>query len=344
MTTVVYILVTLLSVTAYPIEHASWLDYIRYISDPANQDKLSGWEAVPAFYAVHHYLGDAGVTALLLALFGAIITSLIGNTMALSRLLYAADRTGSAPEFLKIRNKQGNPSAAIYFVVGISMLIPFIGRTAIGWIVDITTLGATIIYGLVSYAVFKDARKHSKRTEQITGLAGLILMLVFVLVILLPNLFFVGAMATEAYILFDLWAVIGLIYFRRLVIKDKDRNYGHSVLVWVILLMFVLFASMMWVAQQTQSITNSTMEDISTYYSSGGDPSGLAAYLEQQSQKIHNANALYTIASFAIFIVSAAIILSNYLKMKKQRIAALLFCVYRRRKALPASIWLCFFL
>ena len=147
MSTAVYILVTLLSVTAYPPEYPSWLDYI---DDMGN---LSGFKAVPAFYAINYYLGGTGVTILMLALLGAIITSLIGNTMALSRLLYAAGREKTAPSLFEKCSNKGNPKNAVYFIVIVSALIPFIGRTAIGWIVDVTTLGATIIYGLISYAV-----------------------------------------------------------------------------------------------------------------------------------------------------------------------------------------------
>ena len=111
---------------------------------------LSGFKAVPAFYAVNYYLGSTGVTILILALFGAILTSLIGNTMAVSRLLYAGGRDGGAPSWLSRLNDKGNPYHAILAVVLISVFIPFLGRTAIGWIVDVTTLGATIIYGLIS--------------------------------------------------------------------------------------------------------------------------------------------------------------------------------------------------
>lgn len=52
-TTALYVLVTILSVTAFPPEYATWLDYIR---DCGN---LEGVKGLPAFYAAHYYLGDA---------------------------------------------------------------------------------------------------------------------------------------------------------------------------------------------------------------------------------------------------------------------------------------------
>ena len=150
-TTVLYLFVSLLSISAYPPEYESWLAYIQ------DMGNLEGIKAVPAFYAADHYLGQAGVTVLMLALFGVILTSLIGNMLALSRLLYAAGREGEAPQALKKLNKRGIPQNAIFAVVAISVLIPFLGRTAIGRIVDVTTLGATLIYGGISHAVFKHA-------------------------------------------------------------------------------------------------------------------------------------------------------------------------------------------
>ena len=314
MSTALYLLVTLLSVTAYPPEYATWLDYIR------DMGNLTGFKAVPAFYVVNYYLGSTGVFILMLALLGAILTSLIGNTMAVSRLLYAGGRDGGAPAWLAVRNDKGNPSHAILAVVLISVLIPFLGRTAIGWIVDVTTLGATIIYGLISYAVYKDASRQSLRKERISGMTGLVLMLAFALMLLLPNLLSFSAMASESYILFDCWAILGLVYFRRLVTGKRHHHYGHSVLVWVVLLLLVLFASMMWVTRQTENVTFSAVNEIRQYYETGtGVVSGNSgAFVQSRAQRILNTNALYTIASFTMFIVSAGIILSNYQIMRKQ--------------------------
>ena len=312
LSTLIYALVTLLSVTAYPPEYGSWIEYIK------DMGNLTGFKAVPAFYAINHYLGNIGVAVLMLALFGAILTSLIGNTMALSRLFYSAGRDGAASVRLTKKNKKGNPFTAVYAVVFLSVLIPFIGRTAIGWIVDITNLGAIIIYGITSFAVYKDARQNSIRTEQVTGLAGLILMLSFALTLLLPHLFSFGSMASESYILFDLWAILGLVYFRRLVAKDKERKYGHSFFVWFLLLLFILFASMMWVSEATQKFTGKIMEEIHTYYQSAQSLSDAAAYLAEQSHRIHSINALFTVASFGVFIIFSLIIVGNFRIMKRR--------------------------
>ena len=103
-------------------------------------------------------MGDAGVSLLTLSLLALVITSLIGNATALSRLFYAMAKDRILPNRFARLNSNGVPASAVMLVVGISALIPLVGRTAIGWIRRVTTIGATLIYGLVSAC----ARKHAR--------------------------------------------------------------------------------------------------------------------------------------------------------------------------------------
>ena len=159
-TTLLYIFIILLSVTAYPPQFSGWLDYIRNIGG------LSGLEGLPAFYAAHHYMGQAGVIVLMLALLALVITSLIGNTLALSRLFYALGKDKVLPERFAELNQQGVPAKAVMLIAGISLVIPFLGRTAIGWIVDVTSIGASIIYILVSASAWKMASFRNDKAEK----------------------------------------------------------------------------------------------------------------------------------------------------------------------------------
>ncbi|MBO7675968.1 MAG: amino acid permease, partial [Erysipelotrichaceae bacterium] len=317
-TTVLYLFVSVLSVSAYPPEYSSW---IAYISDMGN---LSGLKAVPAFYAAEYYLGQTGVSILMLSLFAVILTSLIGNMLALSRLLYAAGRNGEAPEQLTKLNDRGIPVNAIYAIVGISVLIPFLGRTAIGWIVDVTTLGATLIYGMISYAVFVYAKRHNDKTEQYSGIIGVILMIIFLLLLLIPGLLPFQAMETESYALFIVWAVLGLGYFRYLVNKDSKREYGQHIIVWLILLVLVLFASMMWVSRATENAANTAVQNIFEYHQNHPDHDAgqedvehRVEFLQQQAEQISRTNILYTGVSLALFGLCIAILLNNYRHTQK---------------------------
>ncbi len=316
-TTLLYLFVSLLSVSAYPPEYESWLAYIQ------DMGNLEGIKAVPAFYAADHYLGQTGVAVLMLALFGVILTSLIGNLLALSRLLYAAGREGDAPRMLAGLNARGIPYKAICAVVAISILIPFLGRTAIGWIVDVTTLGATLIYALISHAVYHHARHAKQPLETATGVVGILLMAVFMLLLLIPGLLPFHAMETESYILFIVWSVLGLAYFRGLIRRDEKREYGQRVVVWIILLVLVLFASMMWVSRSTENAANDAVERIYQYHQSHpyhdaeADVEERMTYLHEQAKSISSTNTLYTTVSLGLFLLIITMMLNNYRDTQK---------------------------
>ena len=310
-TATVYTLVTLLSVTAYPDRYDSWLSYIRDL------DNLSGIEGVPAFYAAYHYIGNLGVSILLVALFGIILTSIIGNLTALSRLLFALSRDGMIAGRLSQLNEKCIPSAAVWAAVAPACVIPFLGRTAIGWIVDVTTLGATMIYGFLSYAVYKDAKKKTVRTEKITGVLGLLIMIVFVIMLMIPELIDFNAMATETYFLFTAWSILGILFFRWTMKHDSDRNFGRSIVVWIVLLVFVLFTSLVWVSEHIRNTSSEVMSNIESYYSTNGVTDAATAFLATQRDHIIHANSLTSATIFVLFVFSVWIMLANFIHMRK---------------------------
>jgi diguanylate cyclase (GGDEF)-like protein len=59
----------------------------------------------------------------------------------------------------------------------VSLPVPFLGRTAIGWIVDVTTIGATLVYGFAAAAAFRLAGRLGDKKDRLFGLIGLVLMI-----------------------------------------------------------------------------------------------------------------------------------------------------------------------
>ena len=316
MTTGFYILMSLLSVSAYPARYDSWLSYIR------DMDNCSGLESIPAFYAASHYLGSSGVSLLILALLSVVLTSLIGNLTAISRLLYAFGRDHSWTGRLGSLNRHGNPGYAIAVAVGVSCLIPFLGRTAIGWIVDVTTLGATVIYGFQSEFVYQDARRLDRIVERVTGAIGVALMAGFAVFLLAPKLMSFEAMAGESYLLFAAWSLLGLLAFRFVLLHDSSNRYGHSLITWIVLLLLMLMTVMMWVTRETQKITNESMLSILHYFRqcyADGIVSETEAreFLSSLAQKIEFANARGTLGSYLLVMVAVGLMLNNYRTAKE---------------------------
>ena len=315
-TTVLYILVCLLSVTAYPEQYGSWLEYIRDL------DNLQGLEALPAFYAASRYLGGFGVTLLMLALLALVFTSLIGNTTALSRLFYAMAKDRILPgRFAKVSDR-GTPAAAVQLVVLASVLVPLVGRTAIGWIVDVTTIGATLIYGFVSAATLRHARVMENRTEVWTGRVGLSLMIAFAVYILLPNLVARGSMAKETYFLFITWTVLGFVFFRYILQRDKDRRFGSAIIVWVALLALVLFIALIWMRQSMIATNDTMLLNIQSYYAeaAAGDGVRLAdeSFIENQIAIAQNEDTRTMLMSVGMFVFALVIMLTNHSYMNKR--------------------------
>lgn len=124
--TILYVLLLLISTTAYPSQYGNWFEYV---SDLGN---LSGIEALPVFYVAFCYMGNAGVALLMLVLLALVVTSLIANIVALSRLFHAMAQDSILPKRFGVVNKHAIPGAAVLLAAGASLVIPFLGRTAIG--------------------------------------------------------------------------------------------------------------------------------------------------------------------------------------------------------------------
>ena len=315
-TLLLYVFVTLLSVTAYPARYDSWLAYIQDL------DNLEGIEALPAFYAASTYLGGAGVTMLMLALLSLVITSLIGNMSALSRLFYALAKDRILPERFAALNAQGIPQNALWLVVGLSILIPLLGRTAIGWIVDVTTIGATLIYGLVSAAAMRLADKEGDRRVSMTGKLGLGIMIVFGAYILLPNLISTGSMAKETFFLFIVWSVLGFIFFRYILSKDNEKRFGKTIIVWTALLALVLFVSLVWMRQSMIDSNHQMMTTIQEYYNENDGPDAQRTadenFVEEQIEKAEAQDTRTIMMAIGMFAFALVIMLSNHSFMQKR--------------------------
>lgn len=313
--TVIYMMVTLLSVTAYPAGCSSWLDYISRL------DQFDGIEGLPAFYAAHHYLGDAGVYLLMASLLALVATSLIGNLRALSRLFYSVSRDGILSSRYSRLSRRNIPANAMWLVVLFSLPIPFIGRTAIGWIVDITTIGATLLYGFVSAAAYKIARKEGVRRETVTGLAGFLIMLVFAVYLLFPNLFSDDMLATETYILLIVWSIIGFFYFRRIIARDHARHFGKAIIVWIALVAVIVLMALIWSSRTEEGVMSDAVRAVSDYYHGAAEPAAAAlseeTFIAQQLARLKTSNQLTTLIVAGLFGLALAAMLINHLSLRK---------------------------
>ncbi|HAM15714.1 MAG TPA: hypothetical protein DCP91_07635 [Eggerthellaceae bacterium] len=315
-TVALYSFVMLLSISAFPDRYDNWLEYIGDLQN------LSGLEGLPPFYAAYRYMGDTGVAILVVSLFALIATSLFGQIIALSRLVYALARDEILPAPFAALNGNGIPQNAVWALVGLSLVIPFLGRTAIGWIVDILTIGATIVYAFVSAATFREARKAKSWLEVATGAIGLAVMAAFAIMIVVPSLIGTGSMEPESYFLLAVWAVLGFLAFRTVLHHDPYRRFGKSIVVWVAMLSLVLFTSMAWLTQDDRALTVSTLSNVRDYYISKSDngrtSTGEVKFLENEAQALRAAKSRNAVIVMALFAIAYGIMLSNFSYMQRR--------------------------
>lgn len=321
-TTILYIALILLSVSAYPAEYQNWFEYI------SNMGNIEGVHGLPVFYAATHYMGDTGFYILMFALLALILTSLIGNIYALSRLIFALSEDEVVPKIFSKLSKNAIPSRAVRLVAIISCFMPFLGRTAIGWIVDVTTIGATIIYGFLSFVTFKIAKKDSSKAEVFTGIFALSMMLIFFIFLVIPTPFSRGTISSESYFLFSVWSILGFMRFHFLLKNDKKRIYGRSNIVWMFLLSLILVLTLVWLVETDRNAVESGFTKVHDYihtlvtehWASVDDEAYLALSVRLAFENVLAANLKTTFTVIAFSLITALIILSNSTIISKREI------------------------
>ncbi|MBQ9467775.1 MAG: amino acid permease [Clostridia bacterium] len=307
---VVYAMLAMMATTYAPAGNASWSEYV------ANLGNYSGMDAQPTFYAAQAALGGWGKFIIGIAALCGIFTGLIGNYIALSRLVRALTEDGMLPEAIGKLDKNLVPRRVILGVLGVSVILPFFGRTAIAWIVDATTVGATIAYAFSSAAAFKIARTEKSKSGVAFGLAGLLISLFFACAFLIPNLISVKTLATESYLILAAWGLLGFIVFLALLRKDKERRLGRSNVALIVMLAVIIFTSSVWMRQITSNATEASVTQIQNYYNGvladagvdvvSGATRPVYSYLHEVLDRVDT--ALWTATSIQILLIVTTLI------------------------------------
>ncbi len=310
-----YILLTGIAVSILPDEFGNWTAYIK------NLGRMEGLKGLPTFYVAERAMGKNGVIILGLAAFSGIMTGLIGNTIAASRLMYAMAKDGMLPKWFAKLNKDSTPWNAILFLMLISLFIPFLGRTAIGWIVDVNTVGATIAYAYTSAAAYANAKREGRKTIMATALIGIVTSCLFFFYFMAWS---AEAMSTESYLILAGWSIIGFVYFRFVFDRDKERHFGKSTVVWITVIFLIFFTSLMWVKKSTDDMTHTVVSNISTYYEAQNTNVSAASirqtedYINAQLLAVDRAVTRNSFIQMILITVSLGIMFSVYSIMSKR--------------------------
>ncbi|MBR5912933.1 MAG: amino acid permease [Selenomonadaceae bacterium] len=246
-----YISMNCLTIAHIPAGFSNWETYLSRLGE---SDKL------PIVYAVNESLGKSGVMLLGLTMAATILTSLIGFYFVTSRLMYVIAKDNLLPKRFTVLDASRIPGNAVIFVMLISLIIPFVGRNVLGWWTDITTIGALITYGYVSAATMFSARAARNGRYMLLGALGIIFSLMFV------GFFINETLKIETYLIIALWSIIGCIVFRITLQHDKERRFGNSIVVWIVMLSLIFFSSLMWARQTMTENFNVALKNITQYF------------------------------------------------------------------------------
>ena len=317
-----YILLVLLATVYAPDGMTSWTEYIAKLGD------YSGVSSQPTFYAAQSALGGWGCLILGIAALCGIFTGLIGNYVALSRLLCALSEDDMLPALIGKLDKNHTPKRAILIILGISVFLPFFGRTFISWIVDVTTVGATIAYALASASALKTAREERYRLGVVFGIVGLVISLFFALAFLIPNLISVKTLATESYLILAAWGLLGFIAFYKLLSNDKKRRMGRSNVALIVMLAIIIFTSSVWMRQVTSASIDNSVTDINSYYSEKLEEAGIDIesgatqptyrYLQNALKKVDYSLWTATVIQITLIVATLIILFIIYARIQKR--------------------------
>ncbi len=316
---IAYSLLAVIAASAVPAGYENWKDYIQDL------DNLSGVQGLPTFNAVNTYIGSKGIILLGIAAVCGIMTGLVGNLIAASRLVYSMAKDNMIAEKFASINHRGVPAKVFIIILLISIPIPLFGRTAIGWIIDVNTIGATVAYTYTSWTAFKKAREQDYLPVKITGLIGFIISIAFTLYFLVPGVWSVSALATESYLILIIWSMLGFVTFRMVHKRDENRRFGQSTVVWVSLLFLIFFLSMLWFREATKETTAQVLVELDEFNTQELGRHGITLplneieesedFLYNQIEKVNRSMLRNSILQMATIIVALFIMFSIYNSM-----------------------------
>ncbi|MBQ7725532.1 MAG: APC family permease [Clostridia bacterium] len=167
--------------------------------------------------AAEELLGTFGKVLIGTGVSCAVLSGIMGFYLASSRLIYSMSRDGYLPKwFGNIDKKFSTPKNAMIFCVLVSLSGPILGREALGWFVDMSSIGASIGYFFTCASTLRTIKKTGDGTVgiKITATLGMILAVVFMLLQLIPIPGLSGVhFCKESYIMLIVWIIIGLLFY-----------------------------------------------------------------------------------------------------------------------------------
>ena len=324
---IVYTLMTCLATLRFPAQFSSSIAYINDLQ------KLTGLEGVPTFYVVTETFGGRGIWILCAVISAALVTSMIGYYRAVGNLTQVFARENILPQWFSSRKN------IVLFIFGISLAVSFFGRTVIGWLTDVTTIGATIAYGYTSACAYVLAKREKNSRAKISGIAGIICAILFTFFLLIPNLWSISVLSQESYFILSIWGLFGFAYFN-FIFKRNEKIFGTSTTVWLTMFSLIFFSGLMWMREKVHSEMITFVQETSRFYSENPAVPRYA-YMNMQITKIREFMLENSMVPLIFAVIGLTFLFTIYRRIQRKEMVALeeqkIKAEEQRRKAEESS-------
>lgn len=176
------------------------------------QDLLAQKNNWPTGYVVRNTLGLVGIIILGIAMFCAVVSGMNAFYISTSRLMYAMAKEGSMPEwFGKLSHKHGTPINAILFTMVMSLFAPWFGREILLWIVDMTSVGAAIVFAYTTASAAIMGHRNGDKKHTVFGIVGCLFSLFFLSLLIIPGM--PGYLSFQSRVVLLVWILIGFAFY-----------------------------------------------------------------------------------------------------------------------------------
>ena len=230
----VYISMTFVSASFRPAVFGSWQEYVGAL------DSLHGIEGVPTFYAARSLMGAFGMFLIIVTALAAILTGVIGAYRATVRML-----STMAEDRILAREFSGT-TFCIIFIMAVSSIFTFLGRSTLDWFVELTSLGATIGFAYTSAAAYRIGKKEGDRTVRWTGILGAIISGIFALVQLLSRVGTVETMCAPSFLMLAVWCLLGFLFYWRTMRQSDLSDFDGVTTSSTVLFCLLFYSVLMW--------------------------------------------------------------------------------------------------
>ena len=188
------------------------------------QDLLASRNNWPTGYVVRNTIGLAGIIILGIAMFCAVVSGMNAFYISTSRLMYAMANEGSLPKiFGKLSPRSGAPRNAIIFTMIMSLFAPWFGREILLWIVDMTSVGAAIVFAYTTASAAIIGWRNHNMKYVVFGIMGCLFSLFFLSLLIIPGM--PGYLSFQSRVVLLIWILIGVLFYfiiRKTYVKGEN--------------------------------------------------------------------------------------------------------------------------